>query len=798
MIETSAPGVYVTEIDASEIVPSTANSTAVFCGNFIKGQTDVYRQITSVEDLIKFYGKPTNSNYNDWYQAYNFLQYGNNLLVSRAVNINGSAIRTESKFLNKNIMSGFGLSSFGNSRYGVTSENYNEYILIDQDSNFKAGDIIGFSTNIVDAIDETKTQRYYIVEVFPVEFNGNTYSAIRVDRDLELPLVATELDTVDDWYTNNNIIYKINVHFNGTTEALSKGNSNSVNLTWKVSSKKYQEYVNGVLQTRKKSISFSVPLDIPNYLDNSISVEEESIGLGDVDNTSVHILNELPPDSMSNGGVMFNTNKKILNQSDWDYKFDSIQFANNKSKLKFFSKTLGKADSYYQIAIAVPSDFKANDKEHIGNHCTRYAQKGLAIDGFFEYAPSMNSAQIAVLIYDPIEEVMKETFLCSLDPKEVDSFNNSMFIENVINRQSNLVYVKCNTATDPTVNVDVKHYSDNGTVTSISREKVPNIESYTLISDYNGEYHGNILNFYCANDSEIQEDDLLNAYEVFENKEVLDIDIVIANELDNGISAKKLAEERKDCIVFMGIPYEYENNILAVGKRTADATTNIIEYRNAINYNSMWISLVANYKYQYDRYNDVYRWINMAGDVAGLRAESTENYATWWASAGLNRGQIKNVQKLAYNPNKTQVGTLYNNGINAIVNFPGQGTVLWGQKTMLDKASSFDRVNVRGLFNVIERALAKMSKYQIFELNDVFTRNKIISMINPYLETVKSDRGIQDYRVVCDESNNTPDIISRNQLIVDIYIKPTYCVEFLNLRFINSGVNNFDTIVVNA
>ena len=166
MIETSAPGVYVTEIDASEIVPSTANSTAVFCGNFIKGQTDVYRQITSVEDLIKFYGKPTNSNYNDWYQAYNFLQYGNNLLVSRAVNINGSAIRTESKFLNKNIMSGFGLSSFGNSRYGVTSENYNEYILIDQDSNFKAGDIIGFSTNIVDAIDETKTQRYYIVEIW--------------------------------------------------------------------------------------------------------------------------------------------------------------------------------------------------------------------------------------------------------------------------------------------------------------------------------------------------------------------------------------------------------------------------------------------------------------------------------------------------------------------------------------------------------------------------------------------------------------------------------------------------------
>lgn len=798
MIETSAPGVYVTEIDASEIVPSTSNSTAVFCGDFSKGPAGIYTQITTVDDLINFYGKPSNTNYNDWYQAYNFLQYGNNLLVSRAVNVNGSAIRTESKFINKESVSGFGIESFGNSRFGISQENYGCYVLLDTNLNISEGDIIGFSTNVVDAIDEAKTERYYVVETFEAHSNNVTYSAIRLDRELELPVSAEETDTVDDWYINHNIVYKINVHFNGTTEALSKGNAVDVNLTWKLATKKYQEYINGELVPKKKSIAYTIPLSIPNYLDNSTTVEQDSITLDDVDSTVVKIVNNAIPEFATNGSLLFDTNKKILNSSDYDYKFDSIRFANAKSKLKFFSRTPGKVDSYYQISIALPSDFKSNDKEHIGNHCTKYAQPGLAVDGFFEYAPAMNSAQIAVFIYDPVEEVMKETFLCSLDPDEVDSFNNSMFIENIINRQSNLVYVKCNTAIPATVNTDVIHYTDDGTTTYTTREKVPNIESYTLVADYTGEYYGNILNFYCASDSVIQEDDLLDAYEVFENKEVLDIDIVIANELDNGSSAKKLVEERKDCIMFMGIPYEYNDKIIAVGKRTAEATTNIVEYRNSINYNSMWISLVANYKYQYDRYNDIYRWVNMAGDVAGLRAESTENYAAWWASAGLNRGQIKNVQKLAYAPNKTQVGTLYNNGINSIVNFPGQGTVLWGQKTMLDKASSFDRVNVRGLFNVIERALAKMSKYQIFELNDTFTRNKIISMINPYLETVKSDRGIQDYLVVCDTTNNTPDIISRNQLIVDIYIKPTLAVEFLNLRFINSGVNDFSTIVVNS
>lgn len=798
MIETSAPGVYVTEIDASEIVPSTANSTAIFAGDFSKGPANIYTQITNVDDLIKFYGKPSNTNYNDWYQAYNFLQYGNNLLVSRAVNTNGSAIRTESKFIDKNAVSGFGVSSFGNSAFGVTNANYGSYVVLDDASNLKVGDIIGFSTNIVDAIDEAKTERYYITEIFGTTVNNAEYAVIKIDRNLELPVSASTNDTVDNWYTNNNVVYKVNVHFNGSAEALSNGNSTAVDITWKTTTKKYKEYVNGVLTNKKKVVSYSVPVNVPNYLDDSPLVVQDTETLDDVDSTVVKTVLYSDPAIATNGSVLFDANKKILNSSDWDYRYDSIAFSNSKSKLKFYSRTPGKADSYYQISIALPSDFKSNDKEHVGNHCTRYAQPGLSIDGFFEYAPALNSAQIAVYIYDPVEEEMKETFLVSLDPNEVDSYNNSMYIENVINRQSNLVYVKCNTASEPTVMVNVPHFTDNGTVTSTTLEKVPNIESYTLVTDYDGDYVGSILTLECASDSEIQEDDLLDAYEVFENKEVLDIDIVIANELDNGVSAKNLAELRQDCIVFMGIPYEYNDTILAVGKRTAEATTNIVEYRNKINYNTMWVSLVANYKYQYDRYNDVYRWVNMAGDVAGLRAESTENYAAWWASAGLNRGQIKNVQKLAYNPNKIQVGTLYNNGINAIVTFPGQGTVLWGQKTMLDKASSFDRVNVRGLFNVIERALAKMSKYQIFELNDTFTRNKIISMINPYLETVKSDRGIQDYLVVCDTTNNTPDIISRNQMIVDIYVKPTYALEFLNLRFINAGVNNFSSIVVNA
>jgi phage tail sheath protein FI len=319
------------------------------------------------------------------------------------------------------------------------------------------------------------------------------------------------------------------------------------------------------------------------------------------------------------------------------------------------------------------------------------------------------------------------------------------------------------------------------------------IADYTLAYDTGTSgYIGSNLTLAYATDSAIQADDLLNAYDIFSNKEELDIDIVIANELDAGASAKVLVDTREDCIGFIGANYGD-----VVGQKSATAVSNLVAWRQSgsLNYNDMFLVACANYKYQYDRYNDKYRWVNISGDIAGLRAQTSQNRASWWASAGLERGQIKNAIKLAFNPTQGQRDMLYKNGLNPIVSFPGQGTVMWGQKTLLDKPSSFDRVNVRGLFNTMERSLSKMAKYQVMEFNDNFTRNRIVSMIKPYLTTVQSGRGIEDFLVICDESNNTPDVISRNQLVVDIYIKPTYVAEFINLRFTNAGTNSFAQII---
>lgn len=792
MVAMNSPGVYVQERDMSDIVPSQSNSVAVFGGSFTKGIVDTYKQITSVDELIENYGYPTDENYNEWYQCYNFLQYGNNLLVSRAINENGVAVTTLTSFLGSANSLGYGTSEFGVSFYGLGSGN--EIIVVNNLSNIKVGDIIGFSDNAVNAIDTTKTNRYIVVAITTATVSDEPVYAIKLDRNLDLPSSATS-ETVADWYATHNKAYKILAHYNGSVEALNYEESGDVDFTWKATTTKYREYNGSNIVNVKTLTPYNVPLRVPKNLDGTNAVVQ---GTNTVDSVTINTLESASTNE--DMGVLFKTNTRILNDSDFDLKFNSLAFAKPQSKLKFFSKTPGTFDARYKIAIALPRDFAANDKDHTGNHCTRYAYDGLSVDSFFDYPPVDNSAQVAVFIYDTYEGVMKETYIVSLDPNEVDSYNNSMYIEKVINRQSNCVYVKCNNSIPATVSVTVNKFDDLGNeLQSTETLKVPNIGSYTLVCNTDGSYAGNIMSLKCSSDSPIQNDDLLNAYNVFNNKDELDIDIVIANELDDGLSAKNLADLRADCIAFMGIPYECDDiGILTVGKKSVDSTTNIIKYRNKINYNSMFISLAANYKYQYDRYNDTYRWVNLAGDIAGLRAQTSENYDTWWASAGLNRGQIKNVQKLAYMPNKTQQGTLYNNGINPVVAFSGDGTVLWGQKTMLTKSSSFDRVNVRGLFNTIERALAKMSRYQVMEFNDTFTRNNVVAKISPYLESIKAGRGVVDYKVVCDTTNNTPDVISRNQLIVDVYIKPNYVAEFILLRFTNVGVNDFSMVVSNA
>ena len=249
-----------------------------------------------------------------------------------------------------------------------------------------------------------------------------------------------------------------------------------------------------------------------------------------------------------------------------------------------------------------------------------------------------------------------------------------------------------------------------------------------------------------------------------------------------------VAQVRLDCIVFAS-PEDTTTGEVIVGSGSS-ATTAINLYRAGLSSTSYAV-LDSGYKYQYDRYNDMYRWIPLNGDVAGTCARTDYTNDPWFSPGGLNRGQIKNVVKLAHNPTKTDRDTLYKAGVNPVVTFPGQGTVLFGDKTLLVKPSAFDRINVRRLFIVLEKSIATAARFQLFEFNDGFTRAQFKNLVEPFLRDVQGRRGITDFVVKCDETNNPGSVIDANEFVADIFVKPNRSINYITLNFVaaRSSIN---------
>ena len=292
-------------------------------------------------------------------------------------------------------------------------------------------------------------------------------------------------------------------------------------------------------------------------------------------------------------------------------------------------------------------------------------------------------------------------------------------------------------------------------------------------------------------DGTVSTANVVTAYDYFNNAEAVDIALIVSGPADATLATALIstAETRKDCVVFLSPP---KSNVV---DNAGSETTNIKAYRDTLT-SSSYAVLDSNWKYQYDKYNDVYRWVPMNGDVAGLCARTDLERDPWYSPGGLNRGIIKNVIKLAWNPTKTNRDDLYVKGINPVVSFQGEGTVLFGDKTLLSKPSAFDRINVRRLFIVLEKSIARAARFSLFEFNDQFTRAQFVALVEPFLRDVQGRRGITDFKVVCDETNNTGEIIDRNEFVGDIYIKPARSINFIQLNFVavRTGVS-FDEVV---
>ena len=437
----------------------------------------------------------------------------------------------------------------------------------------------------------------------------------------------------------------------------------------------------------------------------------------------------------------------------------------NGSEMAFIAKSRGEWGNYVQIAIVGRDTYNGvragTAAATLGISATLYDDIDQEVDTAFsdnkQFLIVVKAAKQSNINNNPVPYEVVEAMLVSSDPTAIDDTGANIFVENWVNDNSEYIRVATTAAFK---NKDF--------------QKLGMPDYVNLGGGIRGQ--GDI----------VADGDIIEAYELYSDAEYIDVNIFIDSNKSTTVkqSIQTICEGRADAVGVLDVPKS-----LVVNNKGNEAT-DCRDYRLGthttfnLNENSSYIATYTNWLNVYDKWNSKHRWIPASGHVAGIYANTDEVSEPWFAPAGLNRAILGNIRKLAWNPVKGERDILYKNGMNPIVSFPGQGKVIWGQKNMLDKNSAFNRINVRRLFIIIGKSVSTALKYFLFEPNDTFTRLAIINMIDPFLRDVVARRGVFDYLIVCDERNNTPERIDRNELWCDIYIKPTRTAEFIVLNLI--------------
>lgn len=396
----------------------------------------------------------------------------------------------------------------------------------------------------------------------------------------------------------------------------------------------------------------------------------------------------------------------------------------------------------------------------------------------FEVGPASDDEAILIVFNE--YDAPTESYLFSNIYGKLDAMGNNMFGPDQVNGKSDYIYFFIGNS--ETGSSGVSLVSINKTALGGADQLTGDIAG-TGLGDLTGE--------------------ILTAWQTyFSNPEEIEIDILLDPDYTDVIKRylDQLAKDlRRDCIAVLNVPIEYMLN--ASNKRPIAAPYTAMKnyVANTLNINSSYSAIYGNYFKIFDRFSEKERWVPASGFCAAVMAFTDFNDAQWFAPAGLNRGIIDNVIDIAVNPNKGQRDILYYNRINPIVKFSGEGIVIWGQKTLQSGATAFSRINVRRLFVYLEKSIAKMARNLLFEFNDDFTRSRFRGITTPFLSDVKARRGCYDYLVVCDETNNTPEVIDRNEFRAEILLKPTRVAEFIHLTFtaVGTGVD-FTEVVQRA
>ena len=673
-----SPGVQVTEVDLTTIIPAVATTDGAFVGTFAWGPVDEIVLVDSQAALVNRFGKPNADNFEHWFTASNFLDYGNKLNLVRVVNSSDS-------------------NGANNAHAGDESE-----LLIKNEAGYDTATLTTAGT-------------------FAAKYPGALGNALRV----------SVCDSVPGQFSNTEM------NFSANTTAGSRV------VTFFGALSHNNDFVEGDV------ITFGTYTDAP-----------ETDLAGTVDGSDATTTN-VPQGSFKVVAVNVSSPAQI---------------------------TLDR-----EVPLTV-RNMKINREWEFYNNFDQ-------APGTSEYAAARNASddEIHIAISDATGAItgtkgtVLETFANvskGSDAKNEDGTSN--YYKDVLNNQSEWIWFANHATTVTTDASDVDLGSAIAAASGLGYDQIVKSVTYNQLPLTEDLQYGSDGNATAPGPFQL-------GYDLFNNPEEVDISLVICGPHGGTVSRyviDNLAEDRKDCVAFLSPESTDCVNVANI----ETALTNVKNYRttpDGINgKSSSYAVMDSGWKYQYDKFNDVYRWVPLSADIAGLCVNTDNVRDPWYSPAGLNRGQVKNVVKLAWNPRRAHRDELYKNGINPVVTLPGQGTVLFGDKTLQSKPSAFDRINVRRLFIVLEKAIATAAKYTLFEFNDEFTRAQFRNLVEPFLRDVQGRRGIYDFRVVCDATNNTPDVIDRNEFVGDIYIKPARSINFITLNFVaaRTGVD-FEEIV---
>jgi hypothetical protein len=744
-----SPSVNVREVDLTTGVPQLSTTIGAAAGVMRWGPLSLRVLVDSEQMLAARFGKPTNLNAETWFNAASFLAYGNQLYVSRAANTAGiSPIVTV-------------VSVAGNATLTGTDTTNLVVGMILVASNSSA---LSLGTTIASIVNTTAVtiasgSHALANATSSVQFVSNNAAFTSMANTGQVSNFAGQIVKNDDDFTTKDGTFDADVAFiarypgligdslrisvvdsaqsfmstmnlvavgnGGATVSINVG-SNAANVTI-IYGHDGTSQNNARLAVNTAATNFAANLQVTDLLEfGNSSVGTQSLKISAID---VYSSNVNATIAAATFNIQFEDELRIIS---------NVVMANTLTRFWEWFDLMDVAPGQSDWMTSY-GNTSANDELHavVVDH-----------DGLF--------SGVAGTVLESYKGLSRAT-----DSKNLDGGSN--YYKTVINQNSQYVWV---------TNDRTAGYSNTGlNLASTSNASVQN------------------LHFYYGQDGSDETNVALgvlsNAWDFFQAVEEVDVSLILAGKARGGTAGGQmanylidnLAELRKDCVVF--VSPEKADVVNTIGNEV----DNVVEFRNTLRSTSYGF-LDSGYKYMYDRYNDIYRWIPLNGDMAGLAVRTDTTNDPWWSFAGYNRGGIKNVVRLAWNPKKSYRDELYKRSINPVITEPGQGTLLLGDKTLLSKESAFSRIGVRRLFITIEKAIATTAKYFLFEFNDEFTRAMFRNTITPYLRDIQGRRGIYDFQVVCDATNNDADTIDSWTMNGDIYIKPARSINYINLTFV--------------